>query len=100
MNYILTKNNLHIDDSWQVRKKDMKKQLYQIRYCYEHPENICSDVWLRTYNSLISEWVCHNALYRLGLWRSRTKDVDLDYPCDKPECLYKVCAAIVWPFVK
>ena len=31
----------------------------------------------RTKSSYISEWKSHNRLYRLGVQRSRTKDVDL-----------------------
>lgn len=32
----------------------------------------------RTKSSYISEWKSHNRLYRLGVQRSRTKDVDLE----------------------
>lgn len=38
--------------------------------------------------SLVMETVTHKVLYKLGLWKNRTKDVDLDNPCDKPEWLY------------
>ena len=34
----------------------------------------------RSNNSLIREWVTHNNLYRLGLYKDRVKDVDLNYP--------------------
>lgn len=32
----------------------------------------------RTKSSYISEWKSHNRLYKLGIQRSRTKDVDLE----------------------
>lgn len=32
----------------------------------------------RTKSSYISEWKSHNRLYKLGVQRSRTKDVDLE----------------------
>ena len=32
----------------------------------------------RTKSSYVSEWKSHNRLYKLGIQRSRTKDVDLE----------------------
>lgn len=37
----------------------------------------------RTKSSYISEWKSHNRLYRLGIQRSRTKDVDLEEEIDQ-----------------
>lgn len=37
-------------------------------------------VFKRSLKSLIREWKSHNFLYKMGLYKSRTKDVDLDYP--------------------
>ena len=37
----------------------------------------------RTRSSYISEWKSHNRLYRLGVQRSRTKDVDLEEEIDQ-----------------
>ena len=37
----------------------------------------------RTKSSYISEWKSHNRLYRLGVLRSRTKDVDLEEEIDQ-----------------
>lgn len=34
----------------------------------------------RTTNSYVREWLGHNRLYRMGLFRSHTKDVDLQEP--------------------
>lgn len=36
----------------------------------------------RTKNSYVSEWKSHNRLYKLGIQRSRTKDVDLEEEID------------------
>lgn len=33
----------------------------------------------RSVKLLIKEWVTHNRLYKLGIKRDRTKDVDLEY---------------------
>lgn len=94
MNYTITENNLHIEDSYKVRKKEMYVALTAI-----YLENPNSNVWRRTDSSLRLEWICHNFLYSLGLWRSHTKDVDLNADC-KIEWLYKVCGCLVWIFVK
>lgn len=37
-------------------------------------------VFKRSLKSLTREWRVHNFLYKIGLYKSRTKDVDLDYP--------------------
>ena len=104
MNYTLTKNNLHIEDSYLVSKKAMMEYLIDLfdadAVANNYDLNRCSHVWLRNFHSLRAEWVVHNFLHRIGLWRERTKDVDLDYPSDKPEWFYKAVAALVWPFVE
>ena len=53
----------------------------------------------RSNYSLSCEWAVHNALYKLGLFRSRTKDVDMEYPCRK-EWLYIILGSIIYPFVR
>ena len=45
------------------------------------------------------EWTVHNVLYRLGIKRAQTKDVDMDLPCDKPEWLYEVLGVLCWIFL-
>ena len=35
---------------------------------------------MRSSESLEAEWGVHNVLYRLGIFRSRTKDVGLNFP--------------------
>lgn len=99
--YTLTPNNLHIEDSYKVSKRDFIWALSAIKYAKKdglYP-NMYSNVWKRTAFSLEAEWVCHNFLYSIGYKREQTKDVDLNYPC-KIEWLYKVLGCLVWVFVK
>ena len=77
----VSKNNIHIEDSYKVnRKDDMQIVLSDIRANHSLEE---SDVLKRTDSSLIKEWRVHNVLYNLHLFREHTKDVDLDYPQSK-----------------
>lgn len=72
----ISENNINITDSYKMTKKeDMKDTLYAIQH--KHPE--CNS-FKRDYNSLTNEWKSHNRLYSWGLWKSHTKDVDLNYP--------------------
>ena len=55
----------------------------------------------RSLFSMKMEWASHNLLYSLGLFRSHTKDVDLDDPMkwwEKP--VYPVVGLIAWLFIK
>ena len=73
--YTVTANNVHIVDSYQVRKRDMLPTIQAI-----HTAEPGSFVWRRSPKSLRREWATHNLLYALHIARSRTKDVDLNYP--------------------
>lgn len=75
MKYKITRDNIHLIDSWKVPKRRFVRELARIRYI--HPE---CEVWRRSERSLEREWAVHNLLYSLGLFRSRTKDCDLDWP--------------------
>lgn len=90
MNYTISADNLHIEDSYMVKKNAMEVVLRTIKSQYPS-----SMVWWRRIDSLRAEWIVHNWLYSLGLWRERTKAVDLNVPCDKPEWVYKTVAALV-----
>lgn len=71
----LTVENTHIVDSYLVRsKEEMRAFLSEIR---EHcaPEMAVAH---RSLSSLISEWRAHNLFYYLHVFRTRTKDVDLE----------------------
>lgn len=75
INYKISTNNIHITDSFQYTTKKMKEIIQYLKKLY--PDHI---VFTRSINSLIREWRSHNLLYKLGIARKRTKDVDLDYP--------------------
>lgn len=74
--YKISDNNICIINSYRYKSKiEMKEILFYLKTL--HPDNI---VFTRSINSLIREWRSHNLLYKLGIARKRTKDVDLDYP--------------------
>ena len=96
MNYRLTYNDLIVYDAFRVRKCRMHPELREIRR-YAMPGQTI--VFERSIFSLKMEWICHNFLYRIGYERERTRDADLDNPCDRPEWQYIVCGLLVWIFV-
>ncbi len=74
-NAITTPTNTHILDSASVRSKaDMREFLLKVR-AQSSPEMA---VWRRDLESMIREWRSHNLFYQLHVFRSRTKDVDLE----------------------
>lgn len=65
---------LTIEDSYRVKDpKDMKRILERIR-SRATGKTILDK---RSIDSMIKEWKCHNLLYTFGLFKSRTKSVDL-----------------------
>jgi hypothetical protein len=45
----------------------------------------------RTESSYVNEWITHNRLYKLGIEKNRTKDVDLEENIDpKRNFLYSI----------
>ena len=74
----VSKNNIHIVDSYKIRKrKDMKLYLGYLESCGKY--DYC-DVFKRSLCDLVNEWVTHNNLYKIGYEPLRTRDCDLDYP--------------------
>lgn len=65
---------IHINDSYKIKRKSKMKEILLTEY-KDHPV-----VKHRKMGSLTREWTAHNRLYRLGLFKSHTKDVDLEYP--------------------
>ena len=76
INYTVSENNIRIVDSWDVSKKTFDPFLNKLRS--EYPEHTV--LVNRSNKSLRREWASHNFLYGIGLWKSRTKDADLNYP--------------------
>ena len=94
--YSVSENNIHLDSSYQVRKEDFESELKAIRE--RHPD---SQVWNRSIESLKREWATHNAFHAMGIFRSRTAHMDLNWP--QPWYIrlgYAVIGKIVWPFIK
>ncbi len=67
---------VHITDSYTVKKRIvMKDVIKDLKETYD-----ATVLKERSTFGMVNEWVGHNNLYTLGLWESRTKDVDLEYP--------------------
>lgn len=94
MLYSITKNNLHIVNSFDYAQSEMQEALLLI--LDRHPD---SAVWSRSLASLTAEWAVHNALYRLHILRSRTADVDLNAPCPM-EWAYTLLAPLARLIIK
>ena len=94
MRYIVTLNNIRVEDGWEMPCREMRSALEAIKE--NQPNNVTDN---RSIYSLCCEWTVHNVLYRLGLWRERTKDVDMEYPC-KLEWAYLILGSLIYPFAR
>ena len=92
---IVSDNNIRIEKGYLVKGRAFGFVLNCIRRECK-PNEVTAN---RSNYSLSCEWAVHNALYNLGLFRSRTKDVDMEYPCRK-EWLYIILGSIIYPFVR
>ena len=96
MQYNITPTNIQLKSSFQVKKADFERELLAMREA--HPESL---VWNRSIKSLKREWAAHNAFHALGVFRTKTADVDLDWPQNWLMRIgYAVAGAVVWPFIK
>lgn len=89
MNIIVTTTNLHIEDSYQVKSKNEMKDIIN-KFKRDFPEHVLTKV--PTY-LLVAEWASHNLCYKLGIYKERTKDADLNI--DKPyymNIVYLICS--------
>ena len=74
-NAIVTPTNTHINDSCKVKsKEDMRQYLQAVRDEASPEMAICQ----RDLESMVHEWRSHNLFYNFHVFRSRTKDVDLE----------------------
>ena len=71
----VTDTCITVFDSWKVSKKTFDPYLNDLRSWYDVTIFKERSNW-----SLTNEWACHNLLYDLHLFRSHTKDVDMQYP--------------------
>ena len=67
--------NTHITDSCQVKSRQAMRE-----YLQELGESVTSEMAVnqRDIESQVREWRAHNFFYRIHVFRSRTKDVDLE----------------------
>lgn len=75
MRYKILENRIKILESWMMSKEEFLSILDEIQKLY--PNHVA---FKRTRRSMILEWEAHNLLYRLGIKKDKTADVDLDYP--------------------
>ena len=74
-NAITTPINTHILDSCMVSgKAEMREFLESVRQQSPSEMAVCQ----RDLESQVREWRSHNFFYRIHVFRSRTKDVDLE----------------------
>lgn len=70
-----SKNNTHIPNSYEVINKQLMEEyikwIIEERIIRKYPIT-------RTLKSYQREWLGHNKLYKYGLFKSHTKDVDLN----------------------
>lgn len=98
MDIRITENNIHIEDSYLVHKRDIKGVLEVVM---QYALDMDSRVVARSRHSLALEWYAHNFLYALHIQRHRTKDVDLNYPTScKERIFYAICGVIGWLFIR
>lgn len=91
----ITDTNIHIRSSHLVRGRRFRNWLRYLRWMY--PVN--GVLLQRSDFSLKMEWACHNFLYKLGIQRSRTGDVDLDIK-DKYRVMYFIMGPLVWIWIR
>ena len=92
----VSSNNIHLNSSFKVPKEEFERELEALRERY--PE---SEVWNRSMESLKREWATHNAFHAMGVFRSRTAHMDLNWP--QPWFVrlgYAIIGRIAWPFIK
>jgi hypothetical protein len=91
LDYRLSNNLIHIIDSYKINDiEEMKQFLLSIR-----AKHRSMSVFDRSIDNMIKEWVSHNILYKLHIFRSHTKDVDLEYP---QKWFYKLGYSIIYKF--
>lgn len=74
MEFVINKSgqNIKIIDSFKYT--DRETQVVTIRMFMNRYNWFCG----RSLKSYVREWRAHNRLYKLGLFKDRTKDVDLN----------------------
>lgn len=81
-------NNITIFDSYQIKShRDMEGFLYDILKDNDIKEMLKH----RSVKDMISEWRVHNLLFKLGIYKEKTKNVDFEsYPNKYLKILYYI----------
>ena len=96
MYYNVTDRDIHIENSYEVSKKDFKNVLKYIKNTYN-----CEAFYYRTIYDMECEWAVHNFCYNIGFMKDKTAHLDLDYPLAWPiRLLYIVTGSIARLFIK
>lgn len=74
--YYISDNNIHIYYSYKYTQDEFRTAIMHLRYMYPNNSVLCN----RSDSSLMREWAAHTLLWKLNCYRSRTADVDLNYP--------------------
>ena len=94
--YYINDSNINIKNSCEISKKSFQNIINEIRSKF-----VNSVLQNRSDYSLKMEWAAHNFLYNLGIQKSRTKDVDLNYPQNwREKLLYNVLGPIAWLLIR
>lgn len=89
----LSESNTKIYSSYKVKKySDIKAFILRTRMLVGYKNYAINN---RKLFGMILEWRAHNLLYSLHLFRSHTKDVDLEYP---QKWYYKIIWGIIGIF--
>lgn len=75
LRYNISNNSIQIVDSYKYNNKEIDNALHELNIKFS--DHI---VFKRQLKSLKNEWISHNLLYKLGLYKDRTRDVDFEYP--------------------
>lgn len=75
INYTITAKNVHIENSYKIRKKADMNAIVKLIRAEAQKKGI---KYKRSNSSWVTEWRAHNYMYDKGMERSRTADVDLN----------------------
>lgn len=73
-----TEDNTHIESSYKIKNISAMRALLESHR--DSPVYSGLAITRRSVSSMIMEWCAYNLLHALGVARSRTESVDLDYP--------------------
>ncbi len=73
---LISDNCITIIDSYTTADRSLIRSI--LEYVKDKaPNNVTKN---RSMFSLCNEWIAHSLLYKLGIAKSHTRDVDLEYP--------------------